>query len=272
MVYCSCRANLHRYLKILIFKDKQKMCVIAACYKRPMTKDEFENCFTSNSHGAGFAWKQDGLVRMEKGFMDLDKAWAYYSEFVATKMPHVAHFRIRTAGDVCKQLTHPFIVNDTSPLNLSYAGKNPVLFHNGVFFNWEQLIPYLETKMGRKLKGLMSDSRFLALGLYYDTPAFVKHLRGNGAFAIVKHDKISIIGDQFIKEDGIYFSNTSYKRYRYTSTYTGSGVYDDDDEYYKWWKDKNKEMVDETKSSKNSELADYYKNYAQRRTGKVIPI
>ena len=100
------------------------MCVIAACEKRPMTKDEFQNCFDSNSHGCGFAWRENGLVRMEKGFMDLESAWNFY-ETIKNILPHVAHFRIRTAGDVCQQLTHPFIVSDCSPLILSYTGKNP---------------------------------------------------------------------------------------------------------------------------------------------------
>lgn len=248
------------------------MCVIAACEKRPMTKDEFQNCFDSNSHGCGFAWRENGTVRMEKGFMDLTSAWNFY-EKIKDILPHVAHFRIRTAGAVCQQLTHPFIVSDCSPLLLSYTGKNPVLFHNGVYWNWESEIPSLEKKMGRRLKGHMSDSRFLALGLFFEAPTFVRQMKHSGAFVLVKSDKISVMGDQFIKENGVYFSNSSYKRYKYTGTTTVYGTktsgYEDDPYYDKWWKKDKAE--DETSMVKDAIARDKTSIFKDSPTNSINP-
>lgn len=82
--------------------------------------ETLEECWRTNSHGAGFMYAEEGKLVIKKGFMaekDFFKAWKKIPEKVAV----VAHFRIRSHGDISAALTHPFIVN-----------KQCALVHNGI--------------------------------------------------------------------------------------------------------------------------------------------
>ena len=65
-----------------------------------------------------------------------------FLEFYATfnENPHVIHFRKGTAGGTNQPLCHPFLIDQESPLPLEYHGDNPVLFHNGIWDGWKDIL------------------------------------------------------------------------------------------------------------------------------------
>lgn len=116
------------------------MCIIVAKpANTPMISDKIlENCWESNSDGAGFMYAKDNRVYIQKGFMTLksfknalDRLGSVYS---LDELPIVLHFRISTQGGVNPQNTHPFpITNDVHQLTGSKT-SSPIggMAHNGV--------------------------------------------------------------------------------------------------------------------------------------------
>jgi predicted glutamine amidotransferase len=114
------------------------MCIIAYTEKRSLTKKEFNECWKSNPDGFGMAYSKDGKLYVHKGIMELDEAWSKYIEVKKHRV--VMHFRIKTAGAICPELTHPFIISDTSPTLTNFAtGNNQIVFHNGCIWGWEKI-------------------------------------------------------------------------------------------------------------------------------------
>lgn len=78
-----------------------------------------EKCFQSNSDGAGFAYCEDGILHIEKGFFTIE-------DFKEAYKPHeekeaLIHFRIKTHGELSAENCHPFMVTDTI-----------AMIHNGI--------------------------------------------------------------------------------------------------------------------------------------------
>ena len=104
------------------------MCIIAYAEGRKLTKEEFKNCFTNNPDGVGMCWNDGDNYRYIKGISKCKQAWKIYQKEVGDKLPHVVHFRIASTGGIKPELTHPFICNETSPIQMEYSGKDPLLF------------------------------------------------------------------------------------------------------------------------------------------------
>lgn len=182
------------------------MCIIAICIKRKLTKDELDECWYYNRDGAGVAFPiSSNEHRMERGFMQKRDLVAYYD--TVDVLPHVVHFRVASSGGVRPGLTHPFICTEDSPLLLQYAGRDMLLFHNGVAVQWEALAK----EHGVPTCGPWSDTRALSaiIGRGME-PAELLPTAG-GKFVTMQGNAIWRYGE-FIEEDGVLFSNSSYKR------------------------------------------------------------
>jgi predicted glutamine amidotransferase len=169
-----------------------------------MTEKEFMNCAEGNDDGIGFGFNKGGKQAFIKGFMDGEQAYEFYKQF--PKKPHIAHFRLSTAGSVTPKLTHPFICSDTSNLLLNYVGDSPILFHNGMLFSWETYAK----KYDIKINEFMSDTRMLAMLISKLGMKEALDLFSGSKFIILKDGTAYMRGD-FIYENGVYFSNTGYK-------------------------------------------------------------
>ena len=84
-------------------------------------KDILLNCYNSNPDGAGFGFVDNEEIHIKKGYFNFDKFYKDYVEFEHKNL--LIHFRIKTHGDICEELTHPFIVDDSLTL---------IMIHNGV--------------------------------------------------------------------------------------------------------------------------------------------
>ena len=120
----------------------------------------------ANPHGAGVAWRQDGMVRWQKNLGPEEVA----NVIGGLDGELVIHFRWASVGGVNPQLCHPFPVNRGASTKLEgKAGR--VLFHNGTWSGHKSALEFVEGKQKREVGGPMSDSRVIAL--------LVDHMRDN---------------------------------------------------------------------------------------------
>jgi hypothetical protein len=186
------------------------MCLIVFARDARPEPEHLENGASSNSHGTGIAWKENGYLRYEKG-LDTKEVIKMSK---ALPLGFVIHFRIASAGGTDEKLIHPFPVRLDVPLK--QKGKsNKLLFHNGHWSPWkEMLVNHLSPKIVLP-DGVWSDTRAIALLTAIHGPAFLKVLTegkigyGAGKFVLMTPAKTKIYGD-WKEEKGVFYSNGSY--------------------------------------------------------------
>lgn len=212
------------------------MCVIAVCENNTfLDKDTFHKCFDANDHGAGFAWRSEGKIFFAKGFMDEKLSYKCYTRI--KDYPHIAHFRLTSAGEKCRELTHPFIVSPDSEIAFSGSGDYSLLFHNGTVSDWKIISHMVSLQKKHMAKGPTSDSRVMAMLI-----SMIGHEAlslDSGKYVIASPDGFIRLGTTFAgndawdEKDGIYFSNTFWDR-SYYSVY--SNIYGKKDNTNTYWK------------------------------------
>jgi hypothetical protein len=186
------------------------MCVIVVCEKGlRLTKDKFDSCFSSNSHGAGFAWMVNKKLGWKKGFMKAEDAWEFYQTI--NKFPHVAHFRLSSAGGVMDTLTHPFLITADSPIEMEGMSKKSLLFHNGTISGWREMVMMLSLVNRKVPDGDMSDTRAMAMAV----SILGDKILDGGKYVIASPTEFTTYGSWDEKE-GIYYSNLYWERTAFT--------------------------------------------------------
>lgn len=172
-----------------------------------ISKETLEQCFRANSDGAGFmVANEDKTLTMMKGFFT-------FNEFYEAYLPHenkpaAIHFRIRTHGKLDADNCHPFLIN-----------KGFGFIHNGVIsgfgagdksdtneFN-EQVMQKLVGKYGNNI---LSNETIKAL---------IEARIGYSKFVLLdRHGNHQIYNEmKGIWDNGVWYSNTSYKPFRSVS-------------------------------------------------------
>ncbi|MFZ1292202.1 MAG: hypothetical protein WAR79_19060 [Melioribacteraceae bacterium] len=99
------------------------MCIIILNTKEHLSKELLNECWQTNSDGAGIMYAIDGKINIFKELKNFNTFYEYYStlrkEFKKTKI--ALHFRIATSGNIDIYNIHPFNVNE----NLAFM-------HNGI--------------------------------------------------------------------------------------------------------------------------------------------
>lgn len=190
------------------------MCI--AIYKpknKTISEETLHECFRSNRDGAGFMYVQDKQVHIEKGFFT-------FAEFYDAYLPHenkqcLIHFRIKTHGPVAAENCHPFAVNGA----LGFI-------HNGIIsgfgsadqsdtrdFNAKILQP-LVAKWGNNALFQPAVKALIEARIGYSKLVFLDR---HGNHEIFNEDK-------GIWEDGVWYSNSSFRPYipTYSSGYKGT--------------------------------------------------
>ena len=199
-------------------------------------KEHLRNCSIANPDGMGLMYQdpKNKAVIIKKGFMEFDKFYEVYST-LPTNVARAAHFRIATSGRVCKETTHPFPLTDNYKdyEQLEFISEYGVM-HNGII-SW--------CTPTARLSAQYSDTMiFLKEYLYpmrnelFTQPIFDNFIlhATTSKFAIMTSRKVKLVGS-FIKEEGAYYSNSSYKYTREAFVYSGYGYssvhgWDKDDE------------------------------------------
>jgi len=192
------------------------MCVIAVSpIGEKLSEEVFRQMWEANDDGFGMMFRTRDGVGIVKGIMDPDEAWEHYAS-LPKGVPHVVHFRLATHGGVRPELTHPFIVDERSPLYLQGVVHAPTLVHNGVWSLHEHKRKLVD------LTGPVSDSRVLAA--YIGARARTRHaleevireerplIEMAGRVAIVDPERwrIYLLGN-WTKEGNFLLSNTHFR-------------------------------------------------------------
>lgn len=213
------------------------MCIIIAKGKKDRlpTREELEKSFNRNGDGAGFMYVDKGQVVVDKGYMTFNAFYKHYEKLLAkyNKFENkslVIHMRIGTSGTNTKENTHPYIItNRVDLLHKTFIKSDIGIAHNGVITDYTP----------KDSKHDINDTQLFIgtylYALYYNYKYFYKNsyiLKGiekitNSKFAILdKNDDLYLIGD-FITDNKLNFSNTSYMSYTYKSKYAYNDLYDD---------------------------------------------
>ena len=200
------------------------MCIIIAKYKknRLPTKDELKTSFQNNSDGAGFMYVDNNKVVIDKGYMKekdfikrFDELCKQYNNFKNKSL--VIHCRIGTSSGNTPENTHPYIItNKEDLLHKTYITSNVGIAHNGIISDYNPSSKTINDTQNFIINFLQP--------IYYHYSTFYKnkHITNaiqkitNSKFAILnKNDEIYLIGD-FVKDNNLNFSNTTYKKYTYS--------------------------------------------------------
>jgi hypothetical protein len=194
------------------------MCIIAikpAGISMP-AETTIENMWYNNSDGAGLMYATGGNVHIEKGFMSLKafkKALKQLEKNIdVVNTPVVLHFRITTHGETSAGNTHPFPVTEKLPLLQMTKYKAPLaIAHNGIIDikpskgDISDTMEYIISQLA-PLHQLKKDFYRQDAGkklIYNAIKSKMAFLDGAG--------RIETIGDFITGEDGLLYSNSSYK-------------------------------------------------------------
>ena len=228
------------------------MCIIVAKEKgkKLPSKETLETCFNRNNDGAGLMYVQNGKVVIDKGYMDFKSFYKRIKKLQKrfksdlTDKAIVMHFRIGTSGENDKATTHPFPISSNSEdLRKTYFKTDLGMAHNGVIYDYVYGKELSDTQNFVKdfvsvLKEL--DNKFL---LNKRVIELLDKECGSKLCFLDNKENIYYIGD-FIEDEGVKYSNSTYKKVVYSTTpsykygcYDYSNYYDDYYEDYdpnKW--------------------------------------
>jgi hypothetical protein len=187
------------------------MCVIACCSIERPTKPQIESMWDSNHYGGGVAWRElqsDGstLVRWEKGFDEVEPMIKLAAEL---PLPYVLHFRIPTYGGTIRQLTHPFVIEEDSRLDLVGTTPEGVLFHNGSWNSWrsELKIAAIQGKWHLP-RGHYSDSRAMAIMAAHMGPGILELIEEK--ICVLTPTRLDCFGHGWTVHEKVLYSNLGW--------------------------------------------------------------
>lgn len=193
------------------------MCIIAYVPGgKKLSEEIIKTMFFNNPDGAGIMWKPNEKeeVQIRKGFMNVEDLLKAFKE-IPQKCERAIHCRIATAGKISVDCCHPFPIRPKVDSMRNAVDKcTNALMHNGV-------IEYANPPMG--IKATYSDSmNFSAKFLFPLSKAglldkeFIQTLIESSTpsrLLIMRKGRETLMFGNWVFEDGIYYSNTSFKPY-----------------------------------------------------------
>lgn len=201
------------------------MCIVIVKPEKEKLPSEsiLKNCFDSNPDGAGFMYAENGQVHISKGFMKLKTLYQALGD-IDLNLPFVIHFRIATAGGISQHNCHPFPLSDNvHSLKALNIHSDIGIAHNGIINIQEE--------------AKLSDTQTYIKNILYplrdqiDLEPFQNMISlsaNSSKFAIMKNNGNIVLLGNFIKDNGIYYSNTSYKEPSLKSYYGNLWNFDKD--------------------------------------------
>lgn len=193
------------------------MCVIVYKPKYVDLPSEsiLRTCSIMNGDGIGYTFVSGKDVVIKKGYMNFEDFYKDlledYKKSNLKKHNLIIHFRIGTSGGLTKEKTQPFkISNSIKELNKIYVkNKKASLVHNGILHDFTYDAKNSDTQNYIKdfLQPLLESN-------IKDKSKLIKaSLEETSKIAILDHkDRATLYGD-FIKYNGVYYSNNSFNYY-----------------------------------------------------------
>lgn len=214
------------------------MCIIVAKEKGKQlpSKKTLETCFTRNKDGAGFMYVKNNQVIIDKGYMTFEDFYNRLKELKKefnsdlTDKALVMHFRIGTHGENDKYTTHPFpITNNKDELRKTKTTCSVGMAHNGIIseYNYDKILSDTQSFIKDCISVYKSYNRYF----YKDNRIMTileKSINGSRLCFLDNKENIYYVGN-FVEDNGIMYSNSTYKPYEYTtySNYNYNRDYDD---------------------------------------------
>lgn len=199
------------------------MCIIVSKEKNVKlpTRKTLKTCFENNPDGAGLMYVKDNKVVIDKGYMTFNSFYKRIKrlkkEFNSdlTDKAMVFHFRIGTSGGNIKENTHPFPISSNIPdLKALHISSDLAVVHNGIICNY---IYDTLSDTQNFIKDFLDPLKELNKNFYKNNKILNiidKELGGKLAILDTK-ETITYIGS-FENENGVKYSNDTYKTSRYT--------------------------------------------------------
>ena len=195
------------------------MCIIAAKPAGvPMPSESIiRNMWDGNRDGAGIMYVENGKVRIEKGFMKYKSFLAMLDELRTrldlTATPLVMHFRITTHGGTSPENTHPFPITDNigalkklsarCDIGVAHNGIIPISPRKGISDTMEYIASQL-APLKRAMPNFYTNKHALQL---------VENAIESRMAFLTSGGRIVTVGN-FIEDEGVLYSNTSYMALR----------------------------------------------------------
>lgn len=193
------------------------MCIIVVKKaNQPLPEEKImQTMFRNNSDGAGFCFCLNGEVRIQKGYMTYEtftEALDKVSEKIDTyATPMIFHFRISTHGGINSSLCHPFPISKyMSDLKCLTASTKLGIVHNGIIDirarkGISDTMTYITERLAKRYKW---DKEFYKSRKQRNV---IQTEIGSSKMAFLDYKgDIYTVGD-FIEDNGILYSNSSYK-------------------------------------------------------------
>jgi hypothetical protein len=193
-----------------------------------------KECYDANPDGAGFMYAENKKLHIEKGFFSLQ---SFYEAYVKHQDKQaVLHFRIKTHGKIDTTNCHPFAVNNSLGFvhNGIITGYGDLNHSDTIGFNQAVLQP-LVNKWGN-------------LALFQDPmKELIESRIGYSKLIFLdRHGNHNILNEtKGVWDDGVWYSNNSYKPYipvatpsysKSTYDWKNKSWYSSDDDYGNWRK------------------------------------
>ena len=206
------------------------MCIIASKPSGVKMPDEFtlHTMWTNNPDGAGFMYADKGSVYIRKGFMKYDDFKTELNRLAKThnldNLAMVFHFRIKTHGDVSPECTHPFpVTEDERLVTKTKLHCSLGVAHNGIINSvfprkgFSDTMEYVITQLGPLFEGASH---------FYKNPSLMRMIENScdSKLAFLTSDGVIYTIGAFTEENGIKYSNSSYKRWSYGYSACGLGT------------------------------------------------
>lgn len=240
------------------------MCIIVAKNKGVAlpTKKTLEQCFERNKDGAGIMYVKNNKVIIEKGLMTFQdfykKLKSIKKEFGGdlTNKALVMHFRIGTHGENDKATTHPFpISNNFNDLRATYFETDLGMAHNGImsFYNYDRTLSDTQSF----IKDYVSVFKELNKKFYLNNKVMEiisneANISSNKLCFLDNKENIYWYGNKVI-DNGVIYSNETYKPYTYKSYRSYSYDYD-------YWYGKDYKSSYSKPKTKSYTIDDFIKN------------
>lgn len=204
------------------------MCIIAIYEngKNKPTREILSRMILKNPDGVGVAYNSARGVKFVKGLKTASEVLNEYTNAERDGFEFfIFHARISTSGGVSAEKCHPFILsNNDDKLNKTQGFAKALCFHNGILhLPIEKGLNDTQTFVKNCLYPLYNGNKNALFNGAYDN--LIEQAVQGSRFVILSKNTIKLYGDGWVKDDGVWYSNSGYKPYQYINGYTSGGSY-----------------------------------------------